>query len=245
MSLTGVALGTHLETRFRVPIALGNDCNLGTLGEVWLGSARAARSAFGIFVGTGIGGGLVRKGKLWRGAREAVAPGPRRGVGLVLRGLAEVFERFSQRCDLALDPSHPLGQALDLPDRLLGLRCLGLGWRCPLAAEEPGGTSKPNRQDAKGSHRCLLPDGKPGRGLFGVGDRESNGEAKGAERGGAASLAHIIPHSRRSNRISSVLVSGVGGRRRSETRTDTDRHGRQGLGVGRRRYRLRTWKRLL
>jgi len=71
MSLTGVAIGSHLESRFRVPVALGNDCNLGTLGEAWLGSARNARSAVGILVGTGIGGGFVRKGKLWRGARES------------------------------------------------------------------------------------------------------------------------------------------------------------------------------
>ena len=71
MTLTGVALGSHLEARFHVPVALGNDCNLGALGETWLGSARRANSALGIFVGTGIGGGFVRKGKLWRGAREA------------------------------------------------------------------------------------------------------------------------------------------------------------------------------
>jgi glucokinase len=71
MSLSGVALGGHLERRYAVPVALGNDCNLGALGETWLGSARKARSVLGIFVGTGIGGGFVRKGRLWRGAREA------------------------------------------------------------------------------------------------------------------------------------------------------------------------------
>lgn len=71
MNLTGVELGPHLEARFRVPVAIGNDCNLGTLGEAWLGSARNAKSVVGMFVGTGLGGGFVRKGKLWRGAREA------------------------------------------------------------------------------------------------------------------------------------------------------------------------------
>src|SRR5208283_1976461 len=71
MSLTGVAIGAHLEGRFRVPIAIGNDGNLGTYGEAWLGSARRARSALGIWVGTGIGAGLVHKGRLWRGARES------------------------------------------------------------------------------------------------------------------------------------------------------------------------------
>ncbi len=73
MSLGGVGIGKHLERRFRVPVAVGNDCNLGALGERWLGAARNARSAFAILVGTGIGGGFVRKGKLWRGAREAAS----------------------------------------------------------------------------------------------------------------------------------------------------------------------------
>ena len=45
MNLTGVALGDHLERRFHAPIAIGNDCNLGALGEAWLGSARRAESA--------------------------------------------------------------------------------------------------------------------------------------------------------------------------------------------------------
>lgn len=71
MALTGVEISAHLESRFHIPVALGNDCNLGALGEAWLGSARRARSAVAILVGTGIGGGMVRKGKLWRGARES------------------------------------------------------------------------------------------------------------------------------------------------------------------------------
>jgi len=71
MNLTGVALGDHLKRRFDAPIAIGNDCNLGALGEAWLGSARRAQSVVAILVGTGIGGGFVRAGKLWRGAREA------------------------------------------------------------------------------------------------------------------------------------------------------------------------------
>lgn len=71
MNLTGVALGSHLENHFRVPVALGNDCNLGALGEAWLGSGRQASSVVAIMVGTGIGAGFVRKGKLWRGSREA------------------------------------------------------------------------------------------------------------------------------------------------------------------------------
>lgn len=71
MRLTGVALGALLEARFKAPIVLGNDGNFGALGETWLGSARKARSALYICVGTGIGSGLVQRGKLWRGDRES------------------------------------------------------------------------------------------------------------------------------------------------------------------------------
>jgi len=73
MSLTGVAIRSHLEEKFGVPVAVGNDCNLGALGEQWLGSARQADSVVAILVGTGIGGGFVEKGRLWRGARESAS----------------------------------------------------------------------------------------------------------------------------------------------------------------------------
>jgi glucokinase len=69
----GVSLGTQLQKEFCVQEDVGNDTNFGTLGEAWLGAARDAESAMGILVGTGIGGGLVHKGVLWRGAREAAA----------------------------------------------------------------------------------------------------------------------------------------------------------------------------
>jgi len=68
--LSGVSLGPHLSAKFGKKIVLGNDCNFGALGEAWLGAGREARSVFGIFVGTGIGSGFVRKRKLWRGSRE-------------------------------------------------------------------------------------------------------------------------------------------------------------------------------
>ncbi len=71
MNLDGLPIAARLHERLKVPVALGNDCNLGALGEAWLGSARNAKSMMSILVGTGIGGGVVRNGKLWRGAREA------------------------------------------------------------------------------------------------------------------------------------------------------------------------------
>jgi glucokinase len=71
LCLGGVMLGPKLEERFKMPITLGNDGNFGALGETWLGSARKSDSALYICVGTGIGSGLVLRGKLWRGHRES------------------------------------------------------------------------------------------------------------------------------------------------------------------------------
>jgi glucokinase len=70
MNLSGTLVAGPLGERFRVPVAIGNDVNLGMLGEAWLGAARSASSAVGIFVGTGIGGGIIIDGRLVRGARE-------------------------------------------------------------------------------------------------------------------------------------------------------------------------------
>lgn len=70
MNLTGLEIQKPVERRYGVPVAVGNDVNVGTLGEKWLGAARYVQSAVGIFVGTGIGGGVIVDGKLLRGARE-------------------------------------------------------------------------------------------------------------------------------------------------------------------------------
>ena len=52
----------HLEGRFDVPVALGNDVQPGHPGRGVAGlGPQAPRSAVGIFVGTGIGGGFVAR----------------------------------------------------------------------------------------------------------------------------------------------------------------------------------------
>jgi glucokinase len=71
MHLSGLQIVKPMQAHFGVPVALGNDVDLGTLGEAWLGAARGARSVVGIFVGTGIGGGIIYEGRLIRGARQA------------------------------------------------------------------------------------------------------------------------------------------------------------------------------
>lgn len=72
-NLVGVEVVPLLEKSFGVPVAIGNDVNLGTMGEYWQGAGRGARSVVGMFVGTGIGGGIIIDGKLVTGCREAAA----------------------------------------------------------------------------------------------------------------------------------------------------------------------------
>ncbi len=66
MNLSGLHIVEPMEEKFGVPVALGNDVDMGTLGETWLGAARGASSVVGIFVGTGIGGGVIMGGRLAR-----------------------------------------------------------------------------------------------------------------------------------------------------------------------------------
>ncbi|MBN1590025.1 MAG: ROK family protein [Pirellulales bacterium] len=73
MGLSNTRLGEYCEKTFRLTVAVANDCNLGILGEKWLGSARAADSAMGILVGTGIGGGFIQGSEVWQGARGAAS----------------------------------------------------------------------------------------------------------------------------------------------------------------------------
>ena len=71
LNLSGVQMVEPLENRFGVGVSLGNDASVGTLGEKWLGAARYADSAVGIFIGTGIGGGIIVDGRIVPGARGA------------------------------------------------------------------------------------------------------------------------------------------------------------------------------
>ena len=58
---------TPIEARFGIPFTIGNDVNLGVLGEYKYGAARGYRNVVGFFVGTGMGGGLILNGELFTG----------------------------------------------------------------------------------------------------------------------------------------------------------------------------------
>ena len=56
-----------LQERIEIPVVLENDVNAGTYGELVAGAARGARHVIGIFPGTGVGGGVIIDGRLYRG----------------------------------------------------------------------------------------------------------------------------------------------------------------------------------
>lgn len=61
-------LGAILEAEFGAPVKVDNDANVAALGEGRFGAGRGFRSIFYITVSTGVGGGWLLEGKLWRGS---------------------------------------------------------------------------------------------------------------------------------------------------------------------------------
>ena len=87
---SNVPLKSELESRTGIPVFVDNDVNLCTLGESAFGVGQGVKSLVGIFVGTGIGGGIILDGKLFHGASETAGEvghiivksnGPRCGCG--------------------------------------------------------------------------------------------------------------------------------------------------------------------
>ncbi len=60
-------LAKALTDQLKLPVTVDNDVNVGTWGEHVAGAARDYDDLLGVFVGTGIGGGLVLHGQLYHG----------------------------------------------------------------------------------------------------------------------------------------------------------------------------------
>ena len=93
-----VRLKDELEARVNIPTFVDNDVNVGTLGEHVFGAGKGFQNVVGIFVGTGIGGGIILQGELFHGASKTAgeighiivkAGGPRCGCGT--RGCLEAI----------------------------------------------------------------------------------------------------------------------------------------------------------
>ena len=57
-----------IEQRLKTVVILENDANVAALGEKWLGAAKDYSDVAMLTLGTGVGGGLVMGGVIWRGA---------------------------------------------------------------------------------------------------------------------------------------------------------------------------------
>jgi len=70
LPLESLDLAGFLRERFELPIGLENDGNATALAEWRLGAGRGASDLVVLAIGTGVGGGLVLDGKLYRGWAE-------------------------------------------------------------------------------------------------------------------------------------------------------------------------------
>ncbi len=91
-------LKAKLQELLNKPVTIDNDCNVGILGEYAYGAGHGAQHMVGLFIGTGIGGGIIIDGKLLHGFNENAAElghmildpnGPQCGCGV--NGHLEAF----------------------------------------------------------------------------------------------------------------------------------------------------------
>ncbi len=69
----GVALVSRVEEKFNKPTFASNDVTLYTLGEAIYGAGAGAKSIVCLTIGTGIGGGVIIDGELFRGSSDCAA----------------------------------------------------------------------------------------------------------------------------------------------------------------------------
>ena len=68
-----VTLRDDFEAALKVHTFVDNDVNAATYGEWRFGAARGADNVLGVFIGTGVGGGIIIHGKVYRGSYNAGA----------------------------------------------------------------------------------------------------------------------------------------------------------------------------
>jgi len=69
-ALNGIALQEIFEKEFSLPVTLENDANAYAYGEKWIGAGKDLDNFVVLTLGTGLGGGLIYKGRLYEGPME-------------------------------------------------------------------------------------------------------------------------------------------------------------------------------
>lgn len=107
LGLRDYPLRGAIEKRLGVPVFLDNDVNMGTYGEYLAGAARGQRYVLGVFCGTGIGGGIVMDGQVFRGANGTAGEIGhlivQRGGALCACGQRGCLEAYASRSAMARD----------------------------------------------------------------------------------------------------------------------------------------------
>ena len=115
--LDNFPLAATLTRELGLPAILENDANAAAVGEMWQGAARGCRTIICVTLGTGVGGGIILDGELWRGVDGAAAEighmcvDPFGGVACTCgsRGCLEVFASATAivRMTREAKPRHP------------------------------------------------------------------------------------------------------------------------------------------
>jgi glucokinase len=71
--LEGIDFRDLLKTRFGLPTGIENDANAAALAEHRFGAGKGSRHMVMLTLGTGVGGGLILDGRIYRGATGAAA----------------------------------------------------------------------------------------------------------------------------------------------------------------------------
>lgn len=139
--LDGFRLAAALESELKRPAILENDANAAAVGEMWQGAGRGHRTIVCVTLGTGVGGGIILDGKLWRGADGSAAEVGHMGVdpfgGVACtcgsRGCLEVYASATAivRMTREAHPRYP-DSALHVSEELTSERI----YRAGLAGDE-------------------------------------------------------------------------------------------------------------
>jgi glucokinase len=128
-AMVNFQLGEALTTAIAGPVLLENDANAAALGEMWKGAARAYRTSICLTLGTGVGGGIILDGHLWRGVdgtggeigHMSLEPFGNVRCNCGNTGCLEVYASATAivRITRAALPSHPSSSLQQLPPEQL------------------------------------------------------------------------------------------------------------------------------
>ena len=102
-------LASELKKELGIPVVVDNDVNVGTWGEYKAGAGKGFSDMLGIFVGTGIGGGLIINGDLYHGVNMTAGE-----IGhTIIRGDAPLGQRTLEDLASRRNVVNQLGQLIE------------------------------------------------------------------------------------------------------------------------------------